>query len=96
MMGYLDLRLREITGINLPLGGMNCIILGDDSQLSCMEKPLYDKTKSLKERKYVLDQVNSSDICNLGLDVYKNFKLVIFLDQVMRQNYSEPIFGTST
>lgn len=79
-LGWIDLRCRDIKHSPLlPFGGMNIIILGDDSQIRSIETPLYDKYKK------------KNDQSNQGLEAYKHFKDVVFLDQMMRQEYEEPI-----
>jgi hypothetical protein len=73
-----------ITGKQQVFGGKNIIILGDDSQIKPVrDTPLFDK----------FDKKNNP-ISNQGKKAYESFKDVIFLDQLMRQEYVEPIPNT--
>ena len=75
MFDWIDRRLKEFKSKPfLPFGGVNIFIMGDFVQLPCIGIPLYK-------------QENSKNIyANSGRAAYLQFKSVIFLDKLMRQN----------
>lgn len=79
MMAWIDKRLRQATGkLGSPLGGVSVILVGDFAQLPPVrDRPLFAEP-------------STNELSIHGYYIYCTFDTVVFLQQVIRQNGSDP------
>eukprot|EP00899_Mesostigma_viride_P028654 jgi/Mesvir1/8974/Mv25463-RA.1 len=81
MLSRVDRRLRQATGVaDLPFGGVSVILVGDDGQLPPVgDMPLYSKSVGRRAQEAIE-----------GVTAYQQFKDVVELDRVERQDGDSP------
>ncbi len=82
---YIDRRLRQIYGNDIPFGGLNVILVGDFAQLPAIgDIPLWKQTSI----------ANSNNMHRVGRKLYNTFDKAVTLTEIIRQDKDQIKFIT--